>query len=268
MPIRSGFPAIAASRARCGACSALPSIYIALTASPRCVRSTVSAKGWPIRSGKSSRPGALRCSIDSPAKRRPRCCLRACPVVVPALHIASATNSVWRPSRNWNSQHTMVASPVSRGSVVSVWPAADPACRERRLGRDRACSRIPGERTNSGRRMIGWSSTTTRTIARINARSLLDVTARSQAAAWCAGVRRNAAATRGLPSAAARPGRVVSGDYMPISGGAPGSLCGSSISVIVASVNSRTLATDTAFSSAIRTTFVGSTMPASNRSTY
>lgn len=39
------------------------------------------------------------------------------------------------------------------------------------------------------------------------------------------------------------------------------------ISVMVASVNSRTLATDTAFSNATRTTFVGSTMPASNRST-
>lgn len=37
----------------------------------------------------------------------------------------------------------------------------------------------------------------------------------------------------------------------------------SAISVIVASVRSRTLATDTAFSSATRITFVGSTMPAS-----
>jgi len=42
----------------------------------------------------------------------------------------------------------------------------------------------------------------------------------------------------------------------------------SGISVMVASVNNRTLATDTAFSSAMRTTLVGSMMPASTRSTY
>ena len=41
----------------------------------------------------------------------------------------------------------------------------------------------------------------------------------------------------------------------------------SGISVMVASVNSRMLATDTAFSKAMRTTFVGSMMPASNMST-
>ena len=43
---------------------------------------------------------------------------------------------------------------------------------------------------------------------------------------------------------------------------------GSGASVIVASVRSSTLATETAFSSATRTTFVGSMMPASTRSTY
>jgi hypothetical protein len=37
---------------------------------------------------------------------------------------------------------------------------------------------------------------------------------------------------------------------------------------MVASVSSSTLATETAFSSAARTTFTGSTMPASTRSTY
>jgi hypothetical protein len=41
----------------------------------------------------------------------------------------------------------------------------------------------------------------------------------------------------------------------------------SGTSVIVASVNSKTLATETAFSSAIRTNLVGSMMPASMRST-
>src|ERR1019366_3103277 len=44
--------------------------------------------------------------------------------------------------------------------------------------------------------------------------------------------------------------------------------CGSGISVIVASVSKRTPATETAFSSAIRTTLVGSMIPASTRSTY
>jgi hypothetical protein len=42
----------------------------------------------------------------------------------------------------------------------------------------------------------------------------------------------------------------------------------SGISVIVASVNSNTLATETAFSSAMRTTLVGSMIPASMRSRY
>ena len=46
-----------------------------------------------------------------------------------------------------------------------------------------------------------------------------------------------------------------------------GSAFGSGISVSVASVSSSTLATDTAFSSAARTTLVGSMMPASIRST-
>ena len=50
----------------------------------------------------------------------------------------------------------------------------------------------------------------------------------------------------------------------------PGSRCrlGSGTSVSVASVSSSTPATDTAFSSATRTTLVGSMMPASTRSTY
>ena len=57
--------------------------------------------------------------------------------------------------------------------------------------------------------------------------------------------------------------------HMPMSAAAAaGSLCSSGMSVIVASVSSNTLATDTAFSSAMRTTLVGSTMPASIRSTY
>src|SRR5581483_5551271 len=43
---------------------------------------------------------------------------------------------------------------------------------------------------------------------------------------------------------------------------------GSGISVIVASVSSSTPAAETAFSSASRTTFVGSMIPASSRSTY
>ena len=43
---------------------------------------------------------------------------------------------------------------------------------------------------------------------------------------------------------------------------------GSGISVNVASVRSSTLAIETAFSSAMRTTFVGSMIPASTRSTY
>lgn len=55
--------------------------------------------------------------------------------------------------------------------------------------------------------------------------------------------------------------------HIAISGSGIRSRFGSGISVIVASVNSRTLATDTAFSSAVRTTLAGSTMPASTRST-
>src|SRR5581483_5653797 len=53
-----------------------------------------------------------------------------------------------------------------------------------------------------------------------------------------------------------------------ISGGPASSFFVSGTSVIVASVSNRTLATETAFSSAIRTTLVGSTMPASIISTY
>jgi len=57
--------------------------------------------------------------------------------------------------------------------------------------------------------------------------------------------------------------------YIPISASNAASFFGcSGISVIVASVSSRTLATDTAFSRAILMTFVGSMMPASTRSTY
>lgn len=54
--------------------------------------------------------------------------------------------------------------------------------------------------------------------------------------------------------------------YIDMSGGADASGFGSGRSVIVASVNSSTLATETAFSRAIRTTLVGSMMPASIRS--
>ena len=56
--------------------------------------------------------------------------------------------------------------------------------------------------------------------------------------------------------------------HIAISGSAACSFFASGISVIVASVSSRTLATETAFSSAMRTTLVGSMMPASTRSTY
>ena len=55
-------------------------------------------------------------------------------------------------------------------------------------------------------------------------------------------------------------------NYIAISGSAVSFLV-SGISVIVASVRSSTLATETAFSSAMRTTLVGSMMPASTRST-
>lgn len=50
-------------------------------------------------------------------------------------------------------------------------------------------------------------------------------------------------------------------------GDAARSACGSGTSVSVASVRSRMLATETAFSSATRVTFVGSMIPASTRST-
>jgi len=56
--------------------------------------------------------------------------------------------------------------------------------------------------------------------------------------------------------------------YIVISGSTARSFWDSGISVKVASVNNNTLATDTAFSNATRTTFTGSTMPASTRSTY
>ncbi len=62
-----------------------------------------------------------------------------------------------------------------------------------------------------------------------------------------------------------RPRRA--GRYIGISGAAARSFGSSGSSVIVASVNSSVLATDTAFSSAIRTTLVGSMIPASMRST-
>lgn len=52
-----------------------------------------------------------------------------------------------------------------------------------------------------------------------------------------------------------------------ISGAAAGAGFGSGSSVSVASVSRRTLATETAFSSAIRTTLVGSMIPASTKST-
>jgi alanine dehydrogenase len=69
-------------------------------------------------------------------------------------------------------------------------------------------------------------------------------------------------ASRALMRPSARPHHIV------ISGSKARSFWGSGISVMVASVNRRTLATDTAFSSATRTTLVGSMMPASTRSTY
>ena len=55
--------------------------------------------------------------------------------------------------------------------------------------------------------------------------------------------------------------------YIAISGSAARSFRSSGISVIVASVSNSVLATDTAFSSAMRTTLVGSMIPASIRST-
>ena len=63
-----------------------------------------------------------------------------------------------------------------------------------------------------------------------------------------------------------RPGQLL--NYIPISGTAEPSGLGSGKSVIVASVSRSTLATETAFSKATRTTLVGSMMPASTRSTY
>jgi len=56
--------------------------------------------------------------------------------------------------------------------------------------------------------------------------------------------------------------------YIGISAPAARSFSDSGISVMVASVSSRTPATDMAFSSPMRTTLVGSMMPASTRSTY
>ena len=56
--------------------------------------------------------------------------------------------------------------------------------------------------------------------------------------------------------------------YIAISGSDARCFASSGISVIVASVSSRVLATETAFSSATRTTLVGSMMPASIKSTY
>src|ERR1019366_1698538 len=56
--------------------------------------------------------------------------------------------------------------------------------------------------------------------------------------------------------------------YSAMSASVPRSFLSSGISVIVASVSRRTPATETAFSRAMRTTFVGSMIPASIRSTY
>jgi len=56
--------------------------------------------------------------------------------------------------------------------------------------------------------------------------------------------------------------------YIAISGSDARCFASSGTSVIVASVSSRVLATETAFSSATRTTLVGSMMPASIKSTY
>ena len=55
--------------------------------------------------------------------------------------------------------------------------------------------------------------------------------------------------------------------YISTSGSVARSFRVSAISVMVASVSRTTLATETAFSRAIRTTLVGSTIPASRRST-
>jgi len=65
-------------------------------------------------------------------------------------------------------------------------------------------------------------------------------------------------------------GSLLQGSLCHISmSGMPGTAgLGSGRSVIVASVRRSTLATDTAFSNAIRTTFVGSMIPVSTRSTY
>jgi hypothetical protein len=56
--------------------------------------------------------------------------------------------------------------------------------------------------------------------------------------------------------------------YIPICDSRPSSFLVSGMSVIVTSVSNSTLATDTAFSRPMRTTLVGSMMPASTKSTY
>jgi hypothetical protein len=65
----------------------------------------------------------------------------------------------------------------------------------------------------------------------------------------------------------ARPGREGQ-PHMAISGSSERSFLSSGMSVMVASVSKSTLATDTAFSNAMRTTLVGSMIPTSTRSTY
>jgi hypothetical protein len=61
--------------------------------------------------------------------------------------------------------------------------------------------------------------------------------------------------------------RMQLGRYPAKASGRGASVFSSGSSVIVASVSSSVLATETAFSSAMRTTFAGSTIPASTRST-
>jgi hypothetical protein len=56
--------------------------------------------------------------------------------------------------------------------------------------------------------------------------------------------------------------------YIPICDSRPSSFLVSGMSVMVTSVSNSTLATDTAFSRPMRTTLVGSMMPASTKSTY
>lgn len=89
------------------------------------------------------------------------------------------------------------------------------------------------------------------------------------------GVRHGSAAIRRwvgqriqVPLLDAERAALIREPYSAISCSPARSFTGSGSSVIVASVKRSTLATETAFSNATRTTFVGSMMPASTRSTY